>query len=42
MTYNRPGYTIETVMGESPLPLSQFDRIYQDNHEILLGGMTQI
>ena len=42
MTYNRPGYTIETGMGESPLPLSQFDRIYQDNHEILLGGMTQI
>jgi len=42
MEYDRPGYTIETGIGESPLPLSQFEQIYQDNIGILLGGMTQI
>lgn len=42
MEYDRPGYTIETGMGESPLPLSQFEQIYHDNVGILLGGMTQI
>lgn len=40
--YNRPGYTIEAGMGENPLPMSQFDRIYEDNRGILLGGMTQL
>lgn len=40
--YNRPGYTIEAGMGENPLPMSQFDTIYEDNIGILLGGMTQI
>lgn len=40
--YNRPGYTIEVGRGENPLPMSQFDRIYEDNRGILLGGMTQI
>ena len=34
-TYNRPGYTIEVGRGSSPLPLSQFDRIYRDNAGIL-------
>lgn len=33
--YNRPGYTIEAGEGTSPLPLSQFDRIYSDNVGIL-------
>lgn len=42
MTYDRPGYTIEAGRGVSPLPMSQFDRIYEDNKRILLGGMTQI
>lgn len=37
--YNRPGYTIEVGKGESPLPLSQFPRIYQDNLGILALGM---
>lgn len=41
-TYNRPGYTIEVGLGESPLPLSQFPKIYRDNLGILVGGMTQI
>ncbi len=42
MTYDRPGYTIEAGRGVSPLPMSQFDKIYEDNKRILLGGMTQI
>ena len=33
--FRRPGYTIEVGQGENPLPLSQFDRIYQDNIPIL-------
>lgn len=40
--YNRPGYTIEAGLGENPLPMSQFDAIYEANKGILLGGMTQI
>lgn len=40
--FRRPGYTIEVGSGENPLPLSQFDQIYQDNLGILviaaLGG----
>ncbi len=37
-TYNRPGYTIEVGLGQSPLPLSQFNKIYDDNLAILLIG----
>ncbi|MCL2081166.1 MAG: M14 family metallopeptidase [Oscillospiraceae bacterium] len=33
--FNRPGYTIECGLGVSPLPLSQFGRIYRDNIGIL-------
>lgn len=40
--FNRPGYTIEVGMGENPLPLEQFSKIYADNIGILLGGMTEI
>ena len=40
--FNRPGYTIEVGMGENPLPLSQFPKIYEDNIGILIGGMTEI
>lgn len=36
--YNRPGYTIEAGWGENPLPISQFDTIYQDNIGILVLG----
>ena len=36
--YNRPGYTIEAGLGESPLPLSQFNKIYSDNIGILTLG----
>ena len=38
--FRRPGYTIEVGMGENPLPLSQFDRIYQDNLGILVTAAT--
>ena len=38
--YNRPGYTIEAGIGDNPLPLSQFDRIYSDNLGILTLGLT--
>ena len=37
-TYNRPGYTIEVGLGENPLPISQFDKIYNDNLGILVLG----
>lgn len=33
--FRRPGYTIEVGQGDNPLPLDQFDRIYQDNIGIL-------
>lgn len=41
-TYDRPGYTIEIGIGQSPLPVEQFPKIYRDNLGILVGGMTQI
>ncbi len=34
--YNRPGYTIEVGKGKNPLPLNQFNKIYDDNEELLL------
>lgn len=40
LTYNRPGYTIEAGRGENPLPVSQFDQIYQDNIGILTLGLV--
>ena len=33
--FRRPGYTVEVGSGENPLPLSQFDEIYNDNAGIL-------
>ena len=36
----RPGYTIEVGLGINPLPLSQFEQIYQDNIGILTLGLT--
>lgn len=36
--FNLPGYTIEAGLGESPLPISQFDSIYEANKGILLLG----
>lgn len=39
-TYNLPGYTIEAGLGENPLPITQFDKIYRDNIGILVTGLT--
>lgn len=36
--YNKPGYTIEVGLGDNPLPISQFDKIYTDNLGILVLG----
>lgn len=36
--YNLPGYTIEVGLGENPLPISQFNEIYNDNLGILVLG----
>lgn len=36
--YNRPGYTIEAGLGTNPLPISQFNKIYNDNVGILTLG----
>ena len=35
-TYNKPGYTIEVGKGINPLPLTQFNQIYNENIGILL------
>lgn len=34
--FRKPGFTIEVGLGKNPLPISQFQKIYQDNEEILL------
>ena len=34
--YRKPGFTIEAGLGENPLPISQFDKIYNDNLGILI------
>ena len=36
--FNRPGYTIEAGIGINPLPISQFNEIYNDNLGILILG----
>ena len=37
--YNLPGYTIEAGLGENPLPISQFQSIYDKNIGILILSM---
>ncbi len=39
--YRLPGFTIEAGTGINPLPISQFDSIYNDNLGILVLGMVQ-
>ena len=43
--FRKPGYTIEVGLGQNPLPLSQFEEIYQDNIPIMtiaaLGGTEE-
>lgn len=38
--YNLPGYTIECGIGTNPLPITQFDEIYNDVLGIMVLGMT--
>ncbi len=40
-TYNRPGYTIETGIGTNPLPISQVDKIYNENRLLLLNALKE-
>jgi g-D-glutamyl-meso-diaminopimelate peptidase len=37
--WKRPGYTIEVGMGINPLPLSQFEEIYEENLGVLLASL---
>lgn len=37
-TYNLPAYTMEVGLGTNPLPISQFNTIYQDNIGILVSA----
>lgn len=36
--YSRPGYTFEVGIGRNPLPIEQFDTIYNNNEEAMLLG----
>ena len=38
--FDRPGYTIEAGLGDNPLPLSEFDRLYSENLGILTLGLS--
>jgi len=40
-TYNRPGYTIETGIGTNPLPISQYDTIYEENKNLLIQALRE-
>ncbi|WP_377888510.1 M14 family metallopeptidase [Alkalihalobacillus sp. R86527] len=37
--FRKPGFTVEIGKGESPLPLSQFDKIYNDTIGIFLSSL---
>lgn len=39
LRYNRPGYTVEVGNGTNPLPLRDFDSIYEKNLGILTLGL---
>jgi g-D-glutamyl-meso-diaminopimelate peptidase len=36
--YFRPGYTFEVGIGRNPLPITQFNTIYNNNEEAMLLG----
>ena len=40
--YNLPSYTIETGSGQNPLPISQFQDIYDKNLGIFILGMLLV
>ena len=37
--WRRPGFTVELGLGQNPLPLSQFDEIYEEALGIFLAGL---
>lgn len=37
--YRRPGFTVELGEGRNPLPIEDFDRVYQEGLGILLAGL---
>ncbi|MDF2558509.1 MAG: peptidase [Bacillales bacterium] len=37
--FQKPGFTIECGFGENPLPLEQFDKIYEDVKKIILASL---
>lgn len=39
--FDKPGYTIETGLGTNPLPLSQFDEIYEANKNLLVALLEE-
>ena len=39
-TFHHPGFTVEAGKGENPLPLSQFEKIYEANLPILVRGVA--
>ncbi len=39
--FNRPGYTIETGTGKNPLPISQVDKIYNENKLLLAAALRE-
>ncbi|MBR4636583.1 MAG: peptidoglycan-binding protein [Clostridia bacterium] len=39
LNYDLPGYTIEAGKGVNPLPLSQFDRIFENNLPLLVTAL---
>ena len=40
--YKLPGFTIETGLGTNPLPISQFNKIYNDNIGVLIVATQQV
>lgn len=39
-TFRKPGFTIEAGIGVNPLPLSQFEEMYEDVAKLLLEAMS--
>ena len=37
----KPGYTVEAGLGRNPLPISQFEQIYNDNKKLLQRGLEK-
>ncbi|MBR2705524.1 MAG: LysM peptidoglycan-binding domain-containing protein [Clostridia bacterium] len=40
LKYNKPGYTIEAGLGNNPIPIEQFYKIYEENIGILTLGLV--